>query len=93
MKSLPHVPPVESSRHINMLFCYSVCLFSFLPFFLPSFLPFFLLIFFFKDLIYLFVERGEGKEKEGEKHGCERKSVACCLCPKQGTWPTPRPVP
>ena len=25
---------------------------------------------FFKDFIYLFLERGEGKEKEGEKHQC-----------------------
>ena len=26
--------------------------------------------YFFKDLIYLFLERGEGREKEGEKHQC-----------------------
>ena len=26
--------------------------------------------FFFKDFIYLFLERGEGREKEGEKHQC-----------------------
>ena len=26
--------------------------------------------FFFKDFIYLLLERGEGKEKEGEKHQC-----------------------
>ena len=25
---------------------------------------------FFKDFIYLFAERGEGKKKEGEKHQC-----------------------
>ena len=27
-------------------------------------------IFFKKDFIYLFLERGEGREKEGEKHQC-----------------------
>ena len=27
-------------------------------------------ILFFKDFIDLFLERGEGKEKEGEKHQC-----------------------
>ena len=25
---------------------------------------------FFKDFIYLFLDRGEGREKEGEKHLC-----------------------
>ena len=25
---------------------------------------------FLKDVIYLFLERGEGKEREGEKHQC-----------------------
>ena len=33
---------------------------------LNSFHPFF----FTKDFIYLFLERGEGKEKEGEEHRC-----------------------
>ena len=34
--------------------------------------------YFFKDLIYLFLERGEGREKEGEKHQCV---VASCTPP------------
>ena len=34
--------------------------------------------------IYLFLDRGEGWEKEGEKHQCV---VACCM-PPMGTWPT-----
>ena len=29
---------------------------------------------FFKDLFYLFLERGEGREKEGEKHRCVRET-------------------
>ena len=33
---------------------------------------------FLKDVIYLFLERGEGKEREGEKHQCV---VASCVPP------------
>ena len=41
---------------------------------------------FFKYFIYLFLERVEGKEKEGEKHQCV---VASRMPPTGGlTWPT-----
>ena len=45
---------------------------------------FFLFFGFFKDFIYLFLERGEGKEKERER------SINVWLplaCPLLGTWP------
>ena len=32
----------------------------------------------FKDFVYLFLERGEGREKEGEKHQCV---FASCVLP------------
>ena len=39
---------------------------------------------FFKDFIYLFLDRGEGREKEGEKN----INVWLPLeCPLLGTWP------
>ena len=40
---------------------------------------------FFKDFIYLFLEKGEGKEKERESN----INVAGCLscAPPHGTWP------
>ena len=41
-------------------------------------------LFFKKYFIYLFVERGEGKEREGEKHQCV---VAPPPHPPLGTWP------
>ena len=34
---------------------------------------------FLKDFIYLFLETGEGREKERQKHLCERETFACCL--------------
>ena len=44
-----------------------------------------LLYLFFKDFIYLFLERGREREREGEKHQCV---VASGVHPLQGTWPT-----
>ena len=38
-----------------------------------------------KDFIYLSLERGEGREKQGEKHQCV---VASLAHPPLGTWPT-----
>ena len=35
-----------------------------------SFSSLFVRLIFFKEFIYLFLERGEGKEREGEKHQC-----------------------
>ena len=43
-----------------------------------------------KDFIYLFLERREGKEKEGEKHQCV---VASCMPPIGGPGPQPRHAP
>ena len=44
-----------------------------------------ILTYFFKDLIYLFLERGEGREKEREKN----VNVWLPLTsPQLGTWPT-----
>ena len=47
----------------------------------------------FKDFIYLFLQRGEEKEKEGgEKHQCERNINNMeqwpLTGPQRGTWPT-----
>ena len=44
------------------------------------------LTFFLKkeDFIYLFLERGEGREKEGERN-IDR---LCLTCPQMETWPT-----
>ena len=39
---------------------------------------FFFLTVFKKDFLYLFLERGEGKKREGEKHQCV---VASCMPP------------
>ena len=39
---------------------------------------------FFKDLIYLFLERGEGNEKEQERNINAQLPL---LCPPLGTWP------
>ena len=36
-----------------------------------------------KCVIYLFLEKGKGKEKEGEKHRC----VVVSHTPLLGTWP------
>ena len=44
----------------------------------------FSLFFFLKDFIYLFLERQERREKEGEKY---QHAVASCERPLWGTWP------
>ena len=40
--------------------------------------------------IYLLLERGEGREKEGKKHQCVRETPIGCLLhtPQLGIWPT-----
>ena len=43
------------------------------------------LFYFFKDFIYLFLERGREGEREGEKHQCVVASHMPLLL---GTWPT-----
>ena len=45
--------------------------------------------FLFKYFIYLFLEKGEGREKEGEEH----RSVASCTHPYWEPNPRPRHVP
>ena len=45
---------------------------------------FLLLVLDFK--IYLFLERGEGREKEGEKHWCVREILISCLLIASPTW-------
>ena len=45
------------------------------------------LILFFKDVVYLFLERGEGREKGTSVCGC----LSCA--PFWGPDPQPRPVP
>ena len=40
-------------------------------------------VFFKKHFIYFFLKKGEGKEKEGEKHQC----VVASHAPPTGTWP------
>ena len=49
-----------------------------------------LIFLFFKDMTYLFLERGEGREKEGEKHPCViATSISSLLCVSRlGTEPT-----
>ena len=46
--------------------------------------------YFFKDLIYLFSERGEGRGKEGEKHRCERATSISCLLLTPNWGPGPQ---
>ena len=46
---------------------------------------YFILFYFFKDFIYLFLERGREGEREGDKHQCV---VASLSNPLLGTWPT-----
>ena len=41
--------------------------------------------FFFKDFIYLFLERGEGREKKRERNSNVWLPL---MCPLLGTWPT-----
>ena len=50
-----------------------------------------------KDFTYLFLEKGEGREKEGEKNGCARETLIGrntdwlpLTHPGRGTWPTTR---
>ena len=40
---------------------------------------FFFLLPSFQDFIYLFLERGEETEREGEKHRCETETSIDCL--------------
>ena len=42
-------------------------------------------MYFLKDFIYLFLERGEGREKKRERNINVWLPLAC---PPQGTWPT-----
>ena len=51
--------------------------------------------FFKKDFMYLFLERGEGREKEGEKHPCARDTSRSYLLhtPNWGPGPHYRPMP
>ena len=44
----------------------------------------------FLKFYYLFLERGEGREKEVEKHVCAGEILMGCLshAPQLGTWPT-----
>ena len=51
--------------------------------FLASFLKIVLFIYFL-DFVYLFLERGEGKEKEGERNIYVWLPL---MCPLLGTWP------
>ena len=54
------------------------------------------LFFFFKDFIYLFFERGEGREEERERNIAVRekhRSVASRAHPNQGPNPQPRLMP
>ena len=50
---------------------------------------------FFKDFIYLYLDRGERREREGEKHPCTRETSIDCLshAHSQGPGPQPRHVP
>ena len=53
-------------------------------------------LFAFKDFIYLFLERGEGREKEMKRNISVREkhwSVASGACPNQGPNLQPRHVP
>ena len=47
-------------------------------------------LYFFKDFIYLFLERGEGREKEREKNINVLLPLAC---PQLGTWPVTQACP
>ena len=43
----------------------------------------------FYKILFLFLERGEGKEKKGEKH----QGVVASCAPNQGPGPQPRYLP
>ena len=49
----------------------------------------------FKDFVYLFLERGEGRGRQGGKHWCMRETLIGCLLhtPSQGPSSKPRYVP
>ena len=50
----------------------------------------------FKDVIYLFLERGEGRKKERERNIDVREKhrwVTSCMCPDWGPNPQPGHVP
>ena len=51
--------------------------------------------FFFFKVLFIFLERGGGQEKEGVKHQFEREtSISCsCMHPDRGLNPQPRHVP
>ena len=56
----------------------------------------FIAFLFCKDFIYLFLKRGEGREKERQRNTDAREkhqSFASCLCPDQGLNLKPRHVP
>ena len=55
----------------------------------------FIYIYIFKIFIYLFLETGEVREREGEKHCYVRETVICCLSEalNQGPGLQPRHVP
>ena len=42
-----------------------------------------------KDFIYVFLESGEGWEKEGEKHQCVRETLVGCLSNAPSWGPGP----
>ena len=56
-----------------------------------------LVLFFFKDFIYLFLDRGEGREKKGEKARetsmCERYIYHLSHAPNWGASLQPRHAP
>ena len=48
-------------------------------------------VIFKKDCIYLYLERGEGREDKGEKHQCVRETWIGCLLHTPNTVPGPQP--
>ena len=60
----PQTAPHHQGIHINLVVSFQVLL--------PQF-------FNYKDFLQLFLERGEGREKQGEKHQCERETSISCL--------------
>ena len=55
-----------------------------------SFVPSEILIIFFKDFKNLLLGRGEGREKEGEKHQCARGKSTGCLSHTLNWGPGPQ---
>ena len=54
----------------------------------PTFVKYFLLKKKKKDFIYLFLEKGEGREKEEEKHQCVATLCVPPVCSHPGTQPS-----